>query len=407
MLKLLLTVFFLFISGCISEEIVDPPSPSEHAKCRMTSAYPPPTNRTISWYQINLDLPPQERWAQVTLDLLDGLNALIDLIFTRLDFRVVNELLAAIEGHEAEILARYPNDYGEEIAGIANVSGIEVAKLIVYNAAYELFGVCTSIVAQDPNGHIYHGRNLDFGLFFGFNNNNSENDYQWDLTNALRPILFNAEMMKNGQVFYRGTFYAGYIGVLTGVRQLAMTITVDSRYDNNYDKYLLDWFLNPADTSQFLTFTTRNAMETYNNYNDAVNYFAKVSFIGPSYIIIGGSQINQGAVITIGPNNTLIDVWSIPNALPGNNSDVTNWYVLETNYDHWNQPPWFDDRRYPAEDCMNEIGSANINLTSLYNVLYGLPNRNRLTTYTALMDCSLGHLESYRQYCDEKECSPW
>jgi len=186
-----------------------------------------------------------------------------------------------------------------------------------------------------------------------------------------------------------------------------MTVTVDSRFDNNYDKYLKDWFLNPNDTDQWLTFSTRNALETYNNYNSGLNYLSKVSYIGPAYIILGGNQVNQGAVITVGPNSTLLDVWDIPHGLPANDSLVTPWYVLETNYDHWNQPPWFDDRRYPAEDCMNEIGSANISLPNMYNVLNGLPNRNRLTTYTALMNCEEGHLESYRQYCTEIECSPW
>ncbi len=83
------------------------------------------------------------------------------------------------------------------------------------------------------------------------------------------------------------------------------------------------------------------------------------------------------------------------------------WYVLETNYDHWEQPPFFDDRRYPAEDCMNEFGPSQISLPNLYNVLDGVPNRNRLTTYTALMDSSTGHLESYYQYCTEIDCIPW
>jgi acid ceramidase len=369
----------------------------------MTPAYPPPANRTIPWFQINLDVTPHDRWNEVVTFFDEGINAVIDEIFEHLDWRVINDLLAAIQGNEAEILARYPNGYGEEIQGISDLTGIETAKLILLNAAYELLGVCTSIVAQDTNGNVYHGRNLDFGLGLAFN----FSDFQWGLTEALRPILFNAEMMKNNQTLYKATFFAGYVGVLTGVRKQAMTITVDSRFDNNYDKYLLDWFLNPDDTDQWLTFTTRNAIETYNTYNDALNYLSKEPYIGPAYIIIGGSQVNEGSVITLGPNHTLVDVWSIPHGLPTNDSSVTPWYVLETNYDHWNQPPWFDDRRYPAEDCMNEIGSANITLPNLYNVLNGLPNRNRLTTYTALMDCAEGHLESYYQYCTEIDCSPW
>ena len=37
------------------------------------------------------------------------------------------------------------------------------------NVAYELEGVCTSIVAQDANGKLYHARNLvsDAGMYVG------------------------------------------------------------------------------------------------------------------------------------------------------------------------------------------------------------------------------------------------
>ena len=35
------------------------------------------------------------------------------------------------------------------------------------NIFYEVFTVCTSILAQAGDGTLYHGRNLDFGLFMG------------------------------------------------------------------------------------------------------------------------------------------------------------------------------------------------------------------------------------------------
>lgn len=30
------------------------------------------------------------------------------------------------------------------------------------------------------------------------------------------------------------------------------------------------------------------------------------------------------------------------------------WYVLETNYDHWKDPFFLDDRRTPGMKCMNQ-----------------------------------------------------
>ena len=78
---------------------------------------------------------------------------------------------------------------------IANATGLPLGEVVLYNVFYEVFTVCTSIVAQDQSGkhellrallfllyqmhleipsifcflsgNLYHGRNLDFGLFMG------------------------------------------------------------------------------------------------------------------------------------------------------------------------------------------------------------------------------------------------
>ena len=50
---------------------------------------------------------------------------------------------------------------------IANATGLPQGEVVLYNVFYEVFTFCTSIVAQDEAGHLYHGRNLDFGLFLG------------------------------------------------------------------------------------------------------------------------------------------------------------------------------------------------------------------------------------------------
>ena len=84
-----------------------------------------------------------------------------------------------------------------------------------------------------------------------------------------------------------------------------------------------------------------------------------------------------------------------------------SFYVLETNYDWWVQPPFFDDRRHPAEDCLNNrVHASGVGFESLFNVLSSQPNLNLLTTYTALMEVSTGRVESYVQNC-KPPCTPW
>ena len=63
----------------------------------------------------------------------------------------------------------------------------------------------------------------------------------------------------------------------------------------------------------------------------------------------------------------------------------------------WEKPPFFDNRRDPGMQCMNSTGEANINFSTLYDVLDTKPVRNQLTTYTVLMDVANDRFEVYLQ----------
>ena len=51
--------------------------------------------------------------------------------------------------------------------GIAKAGNMTVSDVVLFNIFYELFTFCTSIVAEDGNGKLFHVRNLDFGIFMG------------------------------------------------------------------------------------------------------------------------------------------------------------------------------------------------------------------------------------------------
>jgi acid ceramidase len=80
-----------------------------------------------------------------------------------------------------------PEPYGDELKGISQASGISLGmkmnvswmnseiniclylgEIVFYNIFYEISSLCTSVVAQDQHGNVFHGRNLDFGLFLGY-----------------------------------------------------------------------------------------------------------------------------------------------------------------------------------------------------------------------------------------------
>jgi N-acylethanolamine-hydrolysing acid amidase len=54
--------------------------------------------------------------------------------------------------------------YADEITAGANKLGIPLGTATLLNVVYEAAAACTSIIAQDSQGNIYHGRNLDWDL---------------------------------------------------------------------------------------------------------------------------------------------------------------------------------------------------------------------------------------------------
>lgn len=84
---------------------------------------------------------------------------------------------------------------------------------------------------------------------------------------------------------------------------------------------------------------------------------------------------NQGCVITRDRDNfnmLSLDSKSINTKL---------WFLVQTNYDHWKTPPFFDDRRTPATKCLNEAGQKNASLGLIYNVLSTKPVLNKVRKF--------------------------
>ena len=142
------------------------------------------------------DAEAKDRWTEVTTtykkEIQDVIEMTIAATFMYPFRKMVNDV-----GVDS-LLARLPNDWGDEIVSIASILEMSKTDVFLYNLAYALMGFCTSIVAQDEQGNVYHGRNLDFGLWPDVN----WTDVQWDLTTDLKKVLFIANFTKGGEVFY-------------------------------------------------------------------------------------------------------------------------------------------------------------------------------------------------------------
>ena len=98
-----------------------------------------------------------------------------------------------------------PQEIRDEITGCSTAMGTSVGWATLLNVGYEVSDACTSIVAALPDGTVLHGRNLDFWAGMGF-------------TNTLKELAFEANIMKGGKLLYKSTTFAGYVGVLSGMK---------------------------------------------------------------------------------------------------------------------------------------------------------------------------------------------
>jgi len=385
---------------CIASALADP--------CGMATTDPKyeafvanQTKHVKGWVEVNLDLPPEERWAEIVAPLKEEIKELIDT-FKSIVGKISKDLFAIIEllfkQKIEKLVEAMPAEYGAEIVGIAKATGLPVADIFVYNIAYEIEGACTSLVAQDDQGRLIHGRNLDFGLFMGWD----KVDRQWTLTEKLRPLLRHVRFTQGGATIYNATVFAGYIGLLTGMKQNAFSITVNTRFDGNLWKGLRDWISGADRTGSFMSFVTRDAVMQDATYAQALHRLNTTKLLGPAYLIIGGVNSGEGAIVTRTANESL-HLQELSTHL-----SMGKQYILQTNYDNWQKAPFFDDRRTPGQHCMDtaqEMGA--IGFKGVFQVLSAIPTRNRLTTYTTLMSTHDGRMESYEQYCYESHCALW
>ncbi|XP_043825388.1 N-acylethanolamine-hydrolyzing acid amidase-like [Dromiciops gliroides] len=306
---------------------------------------------------VNLDDAPEQRWLPVLqhfdLDTLKmDVEEAIKQKIPKWVYIVIKEIIDHLDGLLLE-------PYANEIRGISNALNISFVDGVLFNLVYESSVFCTSIVAQDTDGHIYHGRNFDY-----------------DSGDSLRNFTVDIQFIKNGQIAYTGTTFVGYVGIWTGQSPHKFTVSGNQR-DKGF------WWENAVAAlvkrALPVSWVFRNALEEAKNFDDAVHMLSETPLITNVYCIIGGVSDRQGLVISrdrAGP----VNLWPL---VP-----EREWFLIQTNCDHWKPCPPEDHRRIPAANAINEIGKANINLDKLYEVLTICPILNHKTVYTTIMSAA-------------------
>jgi N-acylethanolamine-hydrolysing acid amidase len=315
-------------------------------------------------YKINLDLPPEERWNQVIDDHMDAIPYVVNETKSYVPEALQKPLFWLAE----KISVLFEEDYVREMKAIANRTGLPFGEIAGLNILYDITSfnrhifapfACTSIIAEDSKGRIYHGRNLDY-----------------DMGDLLRNVTIIADFTRNGTILFSTPTFALYVGVLTAQKPNAYAVSLNARYSGGYvDNILMEiitMFKNPV------SFDLRTTLETKHNYSDAIEHLSRVHFVAPSYLIVSGTKSGQGVVITRNRWSTA-DMYSL-------NPAKGRWFLVETNFDRWKKPG--DDRRDVAKKYLTELKRDNLNSKTLFTVLGKGPINNNLTIFSTVMSAA-------------------
>ena len=267
----------------------------------------------------------------------------------------------------------YIGDYGKEIMGISNITNIKLYEITIYNIFYEIFSLCTSSIINVDN-YVIHGRNLDFGLFMN------------GIVPILKRLVIDVKFVRNNKVIYQVHTFAGYVGVLTGMKPYYYSITINQRFILNGGYMgILRWFYNMK--PKWNSFIVRDILEGNYNYYQAAEILQKTELVSPIYYIIAGIEYNQGLLIT---RNRYYE--EMPLYLNSTS------YLIQTNHDHWDSPYYFDDRITPAINFMNKNKHSYDNMLKFLSTK---PVLNILTIYSSIMIPKINKMYGIIQNCSE------
>lgn len=306
-------------------------------------------------FDVNLDEAPETRWSAV---LSAKKTEIADMI------RFVESLANYFERkYIAQFLISsnvFLPEYLKEMQGAAEFLQVEYSTLVLGNFVNEFYSRCTTIVAPNVKGEIIFARNLDY--VFGTH---------------IRELAVNIHFYRDGKLLYHSVGQAGFFGVTTGMKPGGFAVSLNQR--DLKDNFVLWEMVGLVTGSQVSAFAIRFAFENFSKYTQALNYLSSVPLIVGQYFIIGG--IDEGAVLTRN-RRYLSDLWEI---------DEENWFLLQTNYDHWLPQPSIDDRVTIPNKRMDDLGQENVNEATLFNLLTIEPTFRPSTLISAVCNPTTGY----------------
>jgi len=311
----------------------------------------------------------------------------------------------------------YFKDFGDEIVGLSKALGAPMGDLVALNLVYQIEhvglncsnwnntgpvadddavepswkhgcvhnetadaekgpGFCTSVIAEDLEGRIFHGRNLD-----------------WNLDKPLLDLIVDVDYQRNNKTVFTGTTLVGFVGILHGMRAGQWSWSMDARQKGgevgiNILEALLTGARTPAQEARFVM-QGLGQVEA-NTFDLAVKQLSSGPLVNDAFFIVAGTKSGEGAVVAR-DRNKVASLWTLEESAKEGNG----FFMLETNYDYDKPVPKADDRRTPGIANMKALTQANVSPDGMLSVMSKWPTFNYHTDFTAIIASFNSTYDSY------------
>jgi hypothetical protein len=307
-------------------------------------------------YVVDLKNPPETRW----LHIIEAEKEKI-LRAHKVVRKLVSSQCPVWLGSWAIWLCSGKMLYYKEIESIANCLGVPLLDVVLMQVAYELFASCTSIVAL-PGKHI---RTMDWAM------------------NDLKDITIHVNFVHNGYLLANVTTWAGYVGVLTGMRPNGYSVSINFRGTSNRNLGDALWQLWKCHRWP-VGYLVRDTLLKIKTYEYALSKLSESPLISPTYIIICGKERAD----VLARDRDLVDEKRTI-TVPGQFLVQTNCNVLGRDD---NNIFFSKERLDTAHDHLKKKGT---DWSSLRSLITRWPCHNALHIYTTEMGCMDEHYASY------------
>ena len=211
----------------------------------------------------------------------------------------------------------------------------------------------------------------------------------------LQPLTVEVDYIQAGKLVFKATTWAGYVGVLTGMKPGAFSVSVNYRRSQAGSEQPIKAFATNLQRGIArhwpISFLVRAALERCANYHEACATLEQSELIAPTYLTICGVKSGEGCILSrdrVGTTDGSCIEAQLCDSIP----------LVQTNMDCWRanrsepEDDWQDicDSRRRRAFAFKALGTHAVSMEDLWLLMSFPPILAHDTIYTVAMQPSTG-----------------